>query len=139
MLSHLIYVSNRLPQCTQQEIDKILDACQRNNKNYDITGVLLYSDTKFIQYIEGEYSQIIQLYDRIKTDKRHSNPVLLTSTPIQKRSFPSWQMGSKKVDVASVDFKTKVSDEDRRVFDSMLAGQPGSDTKAIALINKFFK
>lgn len=43
MLSHLIYISNREKECTDQEIDKILASCQENNRHDDITGVLLLS------------------------------------------------------------------------------------------------
>jgi hypothetical protein len=139
MLSHLIYVSNRLQNCTEVEIEKILNSCKKNNSQYDITGVLLYSDTKFVQYIEGEYKEIMGLYDRIKGDKRHSNPVLLTSAPISQRSFPSWQMGAKKFDMASIDFKTNVSDADRKLFEGMLSGKNAEESKAIGLIKKFFK
>lgn len=139
MLSHLIYVSNRSQICTQAEIDKILDACKRNNVKYDITGVLLYSDTKFVQYIEGEYKEIMGLYDRIKGDPRHTSPVLLNSSPITERSFPSWQMGAKKFDTASIDFRTAVSDSDKVVFESLLSAKKTDDNRAIALMKKFFK
>lgn len=139
MLSHLIYVSNRSQNCTEAEIEKILNACKKNNVKYDITGVLLYSDSKFVQYIEGEYKEIMGLYDKIKDDKRHSNPVLLTSAPIPSRSFPSWQMGAKKFDNASIDFKTSVSDDDRKTFESMLSGKSADETKAISLVKRFFK
>jgi hypothetical protein len=139
MLSHLIYVSNRLQNCTEAEIEKILNACKKNNVKYDVTGVLLYSDSKFVQYIEGEYTEIMGLYDKIKGDKRHSNPVLLTSAPIQSRSFPSWQMGAKKFDSTSIDFKTSVSEDDRKVFEAMLSGKSADETKAIGLMKRFFK
>lgn len=139
MLSHLIYVSNRAPHCTQAEIEKILDSCKRNNVKYDITGVLLYSDTKFVQYIEGEYKEIMGLYDKIKGDPRHTNAVLLTSSGISERSFPSWQMGAKKLDTASIDFKTSVSDSDKLIFESLLSGKKAEGNKAIAVMKKFFR
>lgn len=139
MLSHLIYVSNRLQNCTDTEIEKILDSCKRNNANYDITGVLLYSNTKFVQYLEGEYKEIMSLYDKIKGDNRHSNAVLLTSAPIQQRSFPSWQMGAKSFDTMSIDFKTSVSETDRKIFEEMLSGKTADETKAIGLVRRFFK
>lgn len=139
MLSHLIYVSNRAQNCTQAEIEKILESCRKNNSKHDITGVLLYSDTKFVQYIEGKYTEIMQLYDKIKTDKRHTNAVLLTSAPIQERSFPSWQMGAKTFDTASIDFRTNISEDDRKIFDAMLSGKSSEENKALNLIKKFFR
>lgn len=138
MLSHLVYVSVRQPSCTDQEIEKILASCKKNNAGLDITGVLLYSDTQFVQYLEGEYKEISALYDRIKSDPRHKNAVLITSAPIQKRLFPSWQMGSKKLG-SSVDFKTDITASDKELFKDILAGKVQEGSRTFQLIEKFFK
>ncbi len=137
MLSHLVYVSTRKNNCTQEEIEKILDACKRNNKEQDVTGVLLYSDTQFVQYLEGDYKQIINLYDHIKADDRHKNAVMICSSPIQERSFPSWQMGAKKLE--NITYRTQMDIADKEIFASVLAGQEQQSSKAIALLQKFFK
>jgi hypothetical protein len=139
MLSHLVYVSVRKPNCTEEEIEKILASCKKNNIGIDITGVLLYSNTNFVQYIEGEYKEIMSLYDKIKGDDRHKNPVLISSAPITQRSFPSWQMGSRKFDASSVDFKTTINEADQKIFNDILAGKNAEASKSIALIQKFFK
>lgn len=139
MLSHLVYVSSRKPNCTQEEIEKILASCQKNNAGIDITGVLLYSDTHFVQYIEGEYKIIISLYDKIKTDNRHKNPVLITSAPIQSRSFPSWQMGAKKFDAKKIEYSTAISESEKQIFHAILQGKNQEGNKALVLMQKFFK
>ncbi len=59
MLAQLSYVSNRNSICTEAEIEKILAACKKNNPSLNVTGVLLYSDSKFIQMVEGESKTII--------------------------------------------------------------------------------
>ncbi len=139
MLSQLVYVSTRTPNCTDSEIQKILESCKKNNHGTGITGVLLYSPTNFVQYIEGDYKTIISLYDKIKTDKRHKNPVLISSAPIQERAFPSWQMGARKFDVDAVDFQTEISPEDQTIFKAILSGKTQEGNKALALMKKFFK
>jgi hypothetical protein len=139
MLSHLVYVSARKSNCTEEEIQKILASCKANNAAIDITGVLLYSDTHFIQYLEGEYKQIIGLYDKIKTDNRHKNAVLVSSAQIEGRSFPSWQMGAKKIDSSSIDFVTDVTATDKAVFNAIISGKNQEGNKAQMLIKKFFK
>jgi hypothetical protein len=132
-------VSVRTPQCTEPEIDRILNSCEKNNEGIGITGVLLYSATNFIQYIEGDYKTIISLYDRIKTDPRHKNVVLIASAPIQDRSFPSWHMGARKIDMSGVEFKTEISAEDQVIFQTILSGKALAANKAFGLIKKFFK
>lgn len=139
MLSQLVYVSARKITCTEQEIEKILEACKRNNHDKDITGVLLYSQTHFVQYLEGEYKKIIGLFDKIKEDNRHKNVVMITSGPLKDRLFPSWQMGAKKFDTKNVTFDTEMNSSEQEQFRSILAGNTTGENKAIGLIKKFFK
>lgn len=137
MLSNLVYVSVRQANCTPKEIDKIIESCKKNNGAFDITGVLLYSDKQFVQYLEGEYKEIFALYDKIKKDDRHKNVALISSGKIDKRSFPSWQMGNKKVDFDSIEFRTEMDDVEQSEFNKILAGKETS--KGLTLLKKFFK
>lgn len=139
MLSQLVYVSARDTSCTEHEIEKILSACRKNNHDMDITGVLLYSPTHFVQYLEGKYSDIIGLYDKIKEDRRHKNAVMISNGPISTRTFPSWQMGAKKFDNYSIEYQAGMDDTEQKEFQDILAGKDSKNAKTIALIKKFFK
>lgn len=138
MLSQLVYVSNRKPNCTDAEIGKILDSCKKNNPALDITGVLLYSDTKFIQLVEGESKVIMALYDKIKLDPRHSSPFMISYNPIKEKAFPSWHMGTKKFSGNAVDFKTDISADDKKIFGNLLNGKEQEGQKILNIIKKFF-
>jgi len=139
MLSHLVYLSVRPAQSSDQEIDEILGSCQRNNGALDITGVLLYSKSHFVQYLEGENSTIFDLYTKIKEDKRHKNVVMISSSHIDEREFPSWQMGAKKMTGADVDFQTPMTDQEKDQFKMILNGEQQEGNRAISLIKKFFR
>jgi len=136
MLSHLVYISKRLPSCTDVEIAKILASCQANNGKIDVTGVLLYSPKQFVQYLEGDYEKIRDLYDKIKLDKRHERVMFISCTPIKERLFPSWQMGGKELDFDSIDYKTNISAEDKQVFKQILTGK--ESTRAMGSIQRLF-
>lgn len=137
MLSQLVYVSVRKEICTEEEIDKILDACKRNNHDDDITGVLLYSNTHFVQYLEGDYRKIMSLYDKIKEDNRHKNVIMISSGPTKERLFPSWQMGCKKFNDDVISFETDMSDVEQAEFQKILGGSESNN--AVKLMHKFFK
>ena len=137
MLSQLIYVSVRKENCTDEEIQKILDASNRKNGDLDITGVLLYSESKFIQVLEGPKSQVLELYDKIKEDDRHKNVIMISLKPVEKRYFPSWQMGSKKIDTKNFEFLTNMDSESQAEFKALLNGDESNN--AIKVINKLFK
>lgn len=138
MHSNLVYVSARKEICTKEEIDKILAACQRNNKDLDITGVLLYTDSRFVQYLEGDYDQIMGLYEKIKSDPRHSSVVLISVSTINERLFPSWQMGAKPLNGSGVAFDTLLGKEEAEQFEAILDGKSGKTHRAVDLIKKFF-
>jgi hypothetical protein len=138
MLSQLVYVSNRKVNCTEAEIEKILASCKKNNPPLNITGILLYSDKKFIQLVEGEYKVINDLYTKIKTDPRHDQTMLIAMGPIKEKSFPSWHMGARKIVGNEVDFKTEISVEDKNVFDGILSGREENGAKVLGLLKKFF-
>ncbi|MEM7109845.1 MAG: BLUF domain-containing protein [Bacteroidota bacterium] len=133
---NLVYLSQREPHCDSKEIDNILAACTKNNQKLDITGVLLYSEKQFVQYLEGDNEKIFSLYYKIKQDKRHKNVVLVTNEIINERAFPSWHMGAQEVDFNSIDFRTKMTTAERKEFNRILVGK--ESTHALALLKKFF-
>lgn len=138
MPAQLVYTSSRISS-SEKDIESILEASKRNNPSLDITGVLLYSDTKFIQLVEGDARTILNLYDKIKTDTRHKNIRTISLRPIQERAFPSWHMGSKKFYTNEVDFETNISDEDKEVFKELLSGKEQDGLKALNLVLKMVK
>jgi hypothetical protein len=139
MLSQLVYISSRKTNCTAVEIEKILQSCQKNNASLDITGVLLYSDTKFIQYLEGDAKQILHLYDQIKEDGRHEHVRMLSYGTISVRAFPSWHMATKALSQKEVAFRTDISTEDKQIFNHLLIGDQQPDSRIHLLIKKFFE
>jgi hypothetical protein len=138
MLSQLVYVSTRKPNCSAEEIEKILESCEKNNPPLNITGVLLYSERKFIQLVEGESKVIVGLYDKIKKDTRHLNPMMISYNPVSEKSFPSWHMAKRDISKTELDFKTDISGEDKRIFNSILNGNEESGQKVLNLLKKFF-
>lgn len=138
MLSQLVYVSTRKRNCTAEEIEKILDSCKRNNPPLEITGVLLYSETKFIQLVEGDAKVIMGLYDRIKKDDRHSNPLMISYNPISEKAFPSWHMAKRNITNTDLEFRTDITGEDKKIFNAILSGKEQGGEKVLNLLKKFF-
>jgi hypothetical protein len=138
MLSQLVYVSSRKSTCTDTDIEKILSACKKNNPTSDTTGVLLYSQNKFIQYLEGDSKQLLNLYDKIKQDKRHEKVMMISYGPIKEKNFPSWHMATKQVTGEEIDFRTDITQNDRKVFKYILQGEVQEGAKVLSLLKKFF-
>ncbi|MFX5574661.1 BLUF domain-containing protein, partial [Acinetobacter baumannii] len=63
-----------------------------------ITGVLCYSDTTFVQVLEGGRDQVNRLYGRLLRDDRHRDVILLAYESIDERQYSSWTMGKIRLD-----------------------------------------
>lgn len=135
MLSELIYVSFRQNTCTDEDIAKILEKSIANNGKQDITGVLLYSKTRFLQVLEGDGKQLLALYDKIKTDERHSRAIMLSAKPIENRYFPDWQMAGKELD-SDYKFLQDLSEGEQKQFRQLLDGE--NQHNAIQIIARLF-
>lgn len=102
-LIELCYVSFACDRMNSEELSALLKVSRENNSKKHITGLLLYDGFgTFIQMLEGEKSDVVSLYDKIKMDKRHARIHLLRQSTIQARSFPDWKMGFRKIDDSSL-------------------------------------
>ena len=96
-LKFVSYMSNQARILTNKDIEELLFQIREKNKRLAITGILLLIQGKFVQYIEGQASEIDKVYEKIKEDNRHNELLLLDSGEIKKRQFKDWSMAYKKV------------------------------------------
>ena len=138
-LHRLVYTSFRKPQCTDKEIENILAACKRNNPGLNITGVLIHSKKRFIQYLEGDGELIKSLYEKIKEDDRHASTNLRNYEPISERVFPSWNMGYKDVSGTDAGFYTGMSRAEKDAFTKLLQDDVPVSDWGIRVLKLFFE
>ena len=92
-MKNIVYLSTAIKLLGDNELIEILDAARKNNVEYHVSGVLLYSEGTFIQLIEGDDADVDFIYAKIKQDNRHKNIIALIDSPIQERNFSDWLMG----------------------------------------------
>jgi len=120
MLS-LCYVSAANKRFDHDELVNLLKTCHKNNGELNITGLLLYNGQgTFIQTLEGAEENIISLYEKIKTDSRHSRVNCISKNFIEERHFPNWKMGFRKLDDTSLNningFSTFMEEKDSTAY-----------------------
>ena len=101
-LAYVSYMSHQSRVMTNEDMNKLLFQIREKNKRLAITGLLLLIQGKFVQYIEGDKSEIDNVYESIKTDPRHNELLLLDSGEIEERQFKDWSMSYKKIDDSTV-------------------------------------
>ena len=100
-LTRLIYISTK-NTLRDGEIFRIQEQAQRNNARDELTGVLLFDRSYFLQCLEGEREQVTRTFTVIAADERHRQVNLLHAGDIAARSYPDWSMGSARQFVAVV-------------------------------------
>lgn len=93
MLVRLLYASRASEAMGTDALSAILRQSKGNNPKIGVTGVLCFSQGIFLQVLEGGRDAISRLYNRIASDPRHGDVVLLSYEEIQERRFAGWAMG----------------------------------------------
>ncbi len=105
-LMHIIYASAATDKFGRDELVEILEQARPRNGALGVSGMLLYINGSFLQILEGPPAQVEPLFEKISTDKRHTNVVTIIRESIAKRDFDGWSMGFADVneaDLASID------------------------------------
>ena len=98
MLYEIVYHSQATTSITEVVIQEILEKSRKSNIKKKITGCLLYHKRQFLQILEGEESEVYQLYEIIKNDPRHKNVIILHAEEVTDRIFDQWTMAFKDMD-----------------------------------------
>jgi hypothetical protein len=130
-MHHLIYTSHAIRPFSDHELLELLKQSRTFNKSKGITGMLLYLQGKFIQVLEGQKNDILELYDRIKADPRHHRVSLIVKGTSPGRIFKGWSMGFRRLsydDAEALGFKD---------IDNFFTGHP--EKKEMSLLMVFLK
>lgn len=92
-LDSLVYVSSAVRLLSFDDIAYLLKRARERNKEYGITGVLLYDQGNFMQYLEGPKDNLNVIYKIIQEDDQHTGIIILSRETIEKRQFGDWCMG----------------------------------------------
>ncbi|MDN3492389.1 BLUF domain-containing protein [Winogradskyella bathintestinalis] len=88
----LNYHSQSTPGLTIEDLENILEEATATNKKRGISGCLIYHNNSFVQILEGEKEHVCEVFEKIKSDRRHHNITLLYENQISSRYFTGWNM-----------------------------------------------
>lgn len=89
----VLYRSRATCPLNEAQIQHLLEKSRRHNAGQGISGLLLYSDGRFVQALEGPEDAVRTLYAKIQQDARHSQVVTVSEGPGPARRFAEWSMG----------------------------------------------
>ena len=88
----LIYSSEAAPGLAATELEVMLAESRIRNRAHGITGVLVFVDGAFLQILEGEKNDVLDLMERIEQDPRHRGVKVFLEAETDGRAFASWSM-----------------------------------------------
>lgn len=92
-LYRLMYMSSAIKLFSTNELEALLEISIKNNSEKNITGLLLTKGKTFLQCLEGNKFEVTSLYNKIKSDIRHKDVIVLLEEESKQRLFPNWSMG----------------------------------------------
>ncbi|WP_053353732.1 BLUF domain-containing protein [Leucobacter musarum] len=92
-LHSLVYSSRSTSAFTEAQLPDLLVRARAHNAAAGVTGMLLYRQGRFIQFLEGADRDVHALFTAIHADPRHESVRVLLDEPIEQRQFQDWTMG----------------------------------------------
>lgn len=96
-LSYTIYASSAAIRLSQHDLLELLKKARLKNHAHGLTGMLLYRDGIYLQYLEGQRADVDSLLKRLREDPRHNAIRVLREGTIPERLFPDWSMAYKNL------------------------------------------
>ena len=92
--TQLCYASKRIESeyTLLEDLRDILVQSREYNQKHNICGVLYYAHGYYFQCLQGTFTSLMTLYDKILQDNRHSEIKLIQHKSIEKKSFEEWSM-----------------------------------------------
>ncbi|MFZ9038767.1 MAG: BLUF domain-containing protein [Gammaproteobacteria bacterium] len=128
-LDALVYVSSAVRLLNHEEIDYLLRRARERNKEYGVTGILLYIGGNFMQYIEGPRDNVDIIYKIIQEDELHSGIILVSREAIESRQFGDWAMAYQTRDVEGY-----VGSPGERRLIEMILEMPGDNPSTAQIV-----
>ncbi|KAL0489555.1 photoactivated adenylate cyclase subunit beta [Acrasis kona] len=108
-IKRIVYTSRFNGDVTEKDIREIERLSNENNAKKRITGTLICSGKVLYQVLEGNTTDIDDLYEKILKDKRHNNIQCVSeefNLCEEDRQYPNWNMKAVDLDTYYSDFST---------------------------------
>lgn len=88
----MVYSSTASRPLAKSDLDNILRDARARNLQEQVTGLLLFTNGKFMQYLEGPKASILKIFDIIKKSIAHQDIVEISQQPLERREYADWSM-----------------------------------------------
>ncbi len=94
----LIYISSLDPESKTRQFNDIFEQISKHSLDHNLSGFLLYSEHSFLQILEGERKDILNVFNTNLKYLKWSEHLILSEKPIKKRNFQNSLIRFKKIE-----------------------------------------
>jgi AraC-like DNA-binding protein len=123
----LSYFSKAKNGLARRDFKRIVDTANTMNKQFNITGCLIYHRGYFFQILEGPKKHIQTLYKNIKGDTRHVDVTLVYKGVKSGKTFDEWSMAF--IEEPSTFSETKIENARVLNIDMLFLGDKSNSIK----------
>ena len=91
-LYSLVYTSTASRPLAKSDLEHILTNARKRNLEEHVTGLLLFTEGKFMQYLEGPKSGVLKIFESIKKSTLHEKIVEVSRQSLASREYGDWSM-----------------------------------------------
>ncbi len=135
-LSTIVYHSRAVTPLSGRDLHRLTQAAQARNRQEAITGLMLYDDDHFFQWLEGPADSVARVMRSILNDPRHTAIEVLDEQPASRRVFGEWDMKLAARGLHAAAWRREVIEPAREVFDH-LRQQPEAAAAVLAKLVSF--
>ncbi len=86
-LSSLVYQSRAVAPLSEPDLHQLITSSQTRNRKEGVTGLLIYDEGRFLQWLEGPTEGLGRVWQSISQDRRHRGISVLGEQAVPVRSF----------------------------------------------------
>jgi Sensors of blue-light using FAD len=99
-LSSLVYESRAVAPLSDAELQRLLHAAQARNRGEGVTGLLIYDQGRFLQWLEGPTEALERVWGSVRQDPRHTEVTMVKqcTTPVRVFGDSAMVLGRRQGD-----------------------------------------
>lgn len=136
-LATISYRSRAVRPFSELELAQLLDAARKYNHLNGLTGLLVYDEGRFFQWIEGSPEKLAAVWNSIQKDPRHTDIQIMGNQSVPLRFFGDWDMRFSVRKKAAVAALTEQGLAPHGLVDSLFRRPQGSGDIATDLQNGY--
>jgi len=117
------------------DLFELTEASQLRNGREGITGLMLYDNNQFFQWLEGPLDRVDRLMDSIRADRRHTSVEVLNKQDADMRTFAEWSMKLAAPGPASAAWKADVIEPPPEIVEGLRARPDAAPALLVKLVS----